>query len=175
MLPRIVLLTISTLLLASCSTISKKDCNKDMIKFGLEQGRAGSPKKYTDEISSVCLSNNPNLDLSGYEKGFYQGWSEFCLPNRAFEMGKKSDRYISFCPAERESQFREKYLIGKHHFELKDIEMDIVQKMNDIRPDINKSTIDYDNYIKLQTELEKVRREIQALEVEGNRNTFNFR
>lgn len=165
----------SSLFLTSCSTISKKDCDKDMMTLGLQQGRAGYPKKYTDDLRNKCMSKNPDINLEAYEKGFYQGWTEYCLPNRAFEMGKRSDRYFSFCPAEREDQFREKYLIGKHHFELRDTESDIVQKMNDIRPEINDSAADYDDYIKLQQELEKIRREIHALEVEGNRNTFNFR
>ncbi len=166
---------IATFSLVSCSTITKKDCEKDMMTLGLQQGRAGSPKKYTDDLRNRCMGSHPNINLEAYEKGFYQGWTEYCLPNRAFEMGKKADRYFSFCPAEREAQFREKYLIGKHHFELKDTEADIVQQMNDLRQDMSKSASDYDLYTKLQKELEKVKREIQALEVEGNRNTFNFR
>ena len=172
---KLVTLFFSALFLVSCSTIDKKDCDKDMMTLGLQQGRAGSPKKYTDEIRNVCLSRNPGIDLEAYEKGFYQGWAQYCIPSKAFDMGKKSDRYISFCPPERESQFREKYLIGKHHFELKDTESDIVQKMNSLRPNITKSAMDYDDYTKLQTELDKVRREIQALEVEGRKNNFQFR
>lgn len=170
-----VLTLLSTTFLFSCSTISKKDCEKDMMSLGLAQGKAGSPKKYTEDLRNRCGGKNPPIDLEAYEKGFYAGWTQYCLPNRAYEMGKRSDRYFSFCPAERESQFREKYLIGKHHFELRDTEADIVTKMNDIRPDINKSAAAYDDYQKLQIELDKVKREIQALEVEGNRNTFNFR
>ncbi|MBC7714773.1 MAG: DUF2799 domain-containing protein [Rhizobacter sp.] len=171
---RILFLSFTLLSLASCSTISKKDCDKDMKNFGIQQGRAGSPKKYTDELRNTCLSRNPNLDLEAYEKGFMQGWNEYCTPTKAFEMGKRSDNYISFCPADRESQFREKYLIGKHYFELKDVEADIVSKMNDIRPNINKSTTDYDDYTKLQQELDRVKREYQALEVEGTRQSFKF-
>ena len=166
---------ISTFSFVSCSTINKKDCDKDMMTLGLQQGRSGSPKKYTDDLRNTCMAKNPNINLEAYEKGFYQGWTEYCLPNRAFEMGKKADRYYSFCPAEREEQFRAKYLVGKHHIELKDTESDIVQKMNDIRPDITKSAADYDIYMKLQQELDKIKREIHALEVEGSRNTFNFR
>ncbi len=166
---------ISFVTLSSCSTISKKDCEKDMMALGLQQGRAGSAKKYTDDLRNVCMGKKPNINLEAYEMGFYKGWAEYCLPNRAFEMGKKADRYFSFCPAERESQFREKYLIGKHHFELKDTEAEIVSKINEIKPDINKNASDNDQYVKLQQELEKVKREIQALEVEGSRNTFNFR
>jgi hypothetical protein len=168
------LITTLSILALSCSTIKKQDCTKDMHALGLFHGRAGSPKKYTDEIRNRCMGNNPNIDLEGYEKGFNQGWMEYCLPNRAFEMGKRSDRYFSFCPAEREAMFREKYLVGKHHAELKDTEEEIVEKIEEIRPTINESATNFDDYTKLQKELEKVRRDIQALEVEGLKSTFKF-
>lgn len=170
------LLTTSLLitLLSGCSTITKKDCSADMMQLGLSQGKAGSPKKYTDELRSTCMAGHPNINLEAYEKGFQQGWTEYCLPNRAYEMGKRSDRYFSFCPPEREKQFREKYLIGKHHAELKDIEEEIVEKMDEYKPGPNSTTSTSDSYNKLRLELEKVRREIQALEVEGLSNKFNF-
>ena len=57
-------------LLISCSTISKKDCGKDMHALGLSQGRAGSPKKYTDQLRDTCFTQKPDIDLLGYEKGF---------------------------------------------------------------------------------------------------------
>lgn len=159
----------------SCSTISKKDCDKDMTALGLSQGRAGSPKKYTDDLRKKCTNHDPVIDLEAYEKGFYQGWMEYCLPNRAFELGKKSDRYFSFCPPEREASFREKYLVGKHHAELKDVENDILEKLNEVKPHISDSAKDLDDYSKLQKELDKVRRDIQALEVEGSKSNFKFR
>lgn len=162
-------------LFLSCSTISKKDCNKNMHDLGLSQGRAGSPKKYTDDLRNTCMSSKPDIDLEGYEKGFYQGWMEYCLPNKAFEMGKRSDRYFSFCPAEREASFREKYLVGKQHAELKDVERDIMDKMEEMKPHINESATNLDDYTKIQKELDRIRREIQALEVEGAKNNFKFR
>lgn len=146
-----------------------------MKDLGLFHGRNGSPKKYTDELRDTCMRSHPSIDLESYEKGFYQGWMEYCLPNRAFEMGKKADRYISFCPAEREAGFREKYLLGKHHYELKDVEEEIVSKMEELKPTISTSTSDLDEHSKLQKELDKTRREIQAIEVEGAKNSFNFR
>jgi hypothetical protein len=161
--------------LFSCSTITKKDCDKDMYTLGLSQGRAGSPKKFTDQLSDKCLSRKPDIDLAGYEKGFYQGWMEYCLPDKAFELGKRSDRYFSFCPPEREDSFRKKYLVGKHHAELKDVEADIIDKMDDMKPHISESATNFDDYTKLQKELDKIKREIQELEVEGMKNNFKFR
>ena len=172
---RLIALFCLPFLLISCSTISKKDCTKNMSELGLSQGRAGSPKKYTDELRDTCMNGTTGVDLETYEKGFYQGWMEYCLPNNAFEMGKRSDRYFSFCPPEREALFREKYLVGKHHAELKDVETDIQDKLEEIRPHINESASNFDDYTKLQKELDKIRREIQALEIEGLKNTFKFR
>nr|BDT29174.1 DUF2799 domain-containing protein [Bacteriovorax sp. HI3] len=169
------LLFISLSALYSCSTISKKDCFKDMKELGLLQGRQGSPVKYTDDLRNVCMGRNPSIDLEAYEKGFYQGWMEYCLPNRAFEMGKRSDRYFSFCPAERESMFREKYLIGKHVFELKDEEEELKERLEELKPTITTNSADSDEYHKIQKGLEKLRSEIQALEIEGAKNTFKFR
>lgn len=162
-------------LLFSCSTITKKDCEKDMHALGLSQGRAGSPKKYTDQLSDKCLSRKPDIDLAGYEKGFYQGWMEYCLPNKAFELGKRSDRYFSFCPPEREALFRENYLVGKHHAELKDVENDMMEKLEEMKPHISESATNLNDYTILQKELDKIRREIQALEVKGMKNNFKFR
>lgn len=172
---RLLTLLSVAILASSCSTITKKDCAKDMNALGLSQGRAGSPKKYTDDLRNKCSNHVPAIDLEAYEKGFYQGWMEYCLPNKAFELGKKSDRYFSFCPPERESSFREKYLVGKHHAELKDVESDIIEKMDEVKPHISESATQLDDYTKLQKELEKVRRDIQALEVEGSKSNFKFR
>ena len=158
----------------SCSTISKKDCTKDMKTLGLSQGRIGSPKKFTDDIRSACMKDHPSIDLEAYEKGFYQGWDEYCLPHRAFEMGKKSDRYFSFCPAEKEAQFRQKYLVGKHHAELKDIEEELADQVESMKSASEKSVADYELYTKMKLELEKVRREIHALEVEGQSSKFKL-
>jgi hypothetical protein len=146
-----------------------------MHELGLSQGRAGSPKKYTDKLRDTCFTQKPDIDLEGYEKGFYQGWSEYCLPNKAFELGKHSDRYFSFCPPEREASFRAKYLVGKRLAELKDVETDMMDKLEEMKPHISESTNNLDDYTKLQKELDKVRRDIQAQEVEGMKNDFKFR
>lgn len=172
---RLFLTTIFLTFLAACSSINKKDCNKDMRSFGLSQGRAGSPKKQTDSLRKVCSSRNPNIDLQAYEEGFYQGWTEYCLPNKAFEMGKRDESYASFCPPEREELFREKYLIGKRYYELKDSESNIVMKINELRPTITQNSSDLESYNELNKEVESIRRELMQVEAEGRKDSFKFR
>lgn len=159
----------------SCSSISKKDCSKNMMDLGLTHGRSGSQKNYLEDVRKLCSDRNPTLDLEAYQKGFETGWTEFCLPHKGFEIGKRGDRYISFCPKERESQFREKYLVGKRVFELKDTEEEMVEKMEELKPTIETVSTDFDDYNKIKLELESVKRELQVLEVEGIRDTFKFR
>lgn len=145
-----------------------------MYNFGLDQGKIGSQKKYTDDLRNKCSGINPNIDLEGYEKGFMQGWMQFCVPTKAFDMGRSGDRYFSFCPSEREDLFREKYLAGKHYNELKDVEDDILVKLEEARSTVNESPTNLDNYNQLQKELEKVRRDMRALEVEGIKSNTKF-
>ena len=134
-------------LLSSCSSINKKDCDKDMMSLGLSQGRAGSSKKYTDELRKVCSGKNPNIDLESYEKGFYTGWMQYCLPNKAFE---------------------------KRYYELKDSESSIISKIEDLRPNISKSASALEDYNQLSKELESVRRDLIQTEIEGRKDNFKF-
>ncbi len=145
-----------------------------MSEFGLSQGRAGSPKKLTDQIRSKCSSKTPKLDLEAYELGFMQGWREYCLPNNAFDLGKKSDPYVSFCPSESENYFRNSYLLGKKHFELKDMEAELEDQISGLKENVNTSSEDFTEYTRLKNELERLKKEIQAVEVEGRKNIFNF-
>ena len=101
------------LLLTACSSIDKRDCDKDMQELGLRHGRMGSPKKFTDDIRNICSNRQPPVDLERYEKGFTLGWIEYCRPVNALLLGKADDQYVSYCPENRENVFHEKYLIGK--------------------------------------------------------------
>lgn len=159
----------------SCSSVTSKDCQKNMHEYGLSLGRVGSPKKLTDQIRNKCTSEVSNLDLEGFEMGFMQGWREYCLPNNAFDMGKKGDTYISFCPVESESYFRNSFLLGKKHNELKDVEYEIEDQLSELKQTMSTDSDDLDEFKKLQTELANLKKEIQKIEIEGKKNIFNFR
>jgi len=161
-------------LLNSCSSINSRDCSKNMYDFGHSQGMIGSPKKLTNQIRSKCSSLVPNIDIESYEKGFMQGWREYCLPNHAFDLGKKSDVYVSFCPNESEQYFRNSYLLGKKHYELKDLEGDLEERLSELKESAKDNSESYSELNRIQNELEHIKKEIQAVEVEGRKNIFNF-
>jgi hypothetical protein len=149
---------VSVLFLSNCSTISKEDCNKDMYQFGLSQGKSGSQKKYTDEIIEKCMAINPAVKPDDYEKGFQTGWADFCTLRNAFELGKKDDKYISFCPAEKEDQFRERFHLGKTFHDLKSTEEELLDELSDYPSPV--PTEDVVEYRNTKSELDKIKKKI---------------
>lgn len=162
------------LVLASCSTIDKKDCDKDMYELGLRHGRMGSPTKFTDDIRSVCSNRTPNVDLERYERGFTMGWIEYCRPINALLLGKADDQYVSYCPENKENIFREKYFIGKRISELKAQADELNDEIIDVRIDAasdEKATFELK---KLEKNLDEVNRNIQQLEIEGLKDSLTL-
>lgn len=160
--------------LTGCSSVSKKDCTKDMFQLGLDHGKAGSAIKHTDDLRRVCFKKDKSVDLEQYEKGFTQGWLIYCLPNRAFELGKKGETYVSFCPKERESVFREKYLLGKRINDMNDVMEELNEKIEEIKSNGIESVADQDELNRLEKEFSDHKRQIQALEQEGQKSTIIF-
>lgn len=157
------------LFLVGCSTITKKDCHKNMYELGLSHGKDGSAKKYTDDLAKVCLERNPEINLADYEKGFYKGWENFCLPSTAYEMGKNDEIYVSFCPANRETQFRQKYLLGKEYNDIKNAEYEVNDKIKELKGATDKAS--QDEYFKYLKALDHIKKKLMQLEVESKKDT----
>ena len=155
------------LLISSCSSlITKEDCQKDMHTLGLEHGKHGGPN-LAENIRRVCRND---LNLEPYITGFNTGWSDFCTPFHGFEMGKKADNYRSFCPAEKETLFREKYLIGKMVFEKNDQLQDLEDKIKELSSQLEKAQSNIALQDELKTykdNLNSLKSEIQFLEIKG--------
>lgn len=129
---------------------------------------------YTEQLKSVCASHLPALDLAKYEDGFYQGWSDYCRPSNAISMGKLADSYISFCPKNKESMFREKYLVGKRLHELNDMHEELLDELIDLRADAGNDGHKLDEIRKKEREIAELKRSIQDLEMEGQKDSFTL-
>lgn len=165
---------ISLLLLTACSTIEKRDCDKNMHELGLRHGRMGSPQKFTDEIRRVCSNRQPPVDLESYESGFTLGWIEYCRPMNALILGKADDQYVSFCPENRENIFREKFLIGKRISELKSQEESLLDEIADARIEAVTNEQTSSDLRKLEKNLSDLQKDIQQLEIEGLKDSLTL-
>lgn len=138
------------------------------MELGLDHGKRGM-SRLTDEIRSTCQSGDTIVNLEGYEKGFTMGWSSYCTAFHGFDMGVKGDLYKSFCPPEKESLFREKFLIGKQVYEKKDQVKEIEEKVQDLSSNIDKdsSAASVDELKRMKDYLRSLKNEIQKLEQLG--------
>lgn len=157
--------------ISSCSTITKEDCHKDMYQLGLSQGKTGSQKKFTDDIVDKCMSINPQVKPEQYEKGFQTGWSDFCTLRNAFELGKKDDKYVSFCPSDKEDQFRERFHLGKTYHELKSTEEELLDELSDYATPVPLE--DVEEYRNTKNQLDKIKKKMLEIEVESSNNNYN--
>lgn len=171
---KFLLLIPSLLFLNACSTISKSDCSKDMYRLGFEHGKSGNHTKRTAEIQKKCTTPDKIPNLLQYEKGFEKGWEDFCLPSRAYRMGQLDDKYVSYCPVEREHMFREKYLLGKRYNDLRELEEDINDKIQELRKATESSSSRLNEIQKLQKHLAKVKHDIQLIEIDAKKDNFYF-
>ncbi len=164
------LLIFFALAFVGCSTISKKDCQKDMYEFGLSHGRTGQAKILTDEIIEVCMPINQKINPENYVKGFKVGWAEFCTLQNAFNLGKKSEHYVSHCPAEKENSFYERFSLGKRYSELKSNEEDLIEDLDNFKTPI--SSEDIDEYRDLEKQLSEIKIKLHEIEMQSKENNF---
>ncbi len=167
-------LLLTALFTTGCSSIDKKDCQSDMTEMGLKHGRMGSPKKFTDQLRSICSGGGHVIDLEKYEKSFHLGWGDYCTPSNALSLGKTSDPYVSFCPAQKEAIFREKYLIGKRINELKDIEDELMDEITELREDALNGEVPPDEVKKLEKDLIDLRKNRAELEINGMKDSLTL-
>ena len=167
MKPHLLILAILlTILVSSCSTISRSDCKKDMFSFGKDHGLKGL-SKLTDDIRKVCVRSDATVDLKAYEDGFLLGWSSFCTSFHAYESGRKAETYLSFCPEAKENLFREKYLIGKKVYDKSEQVLDLEDRIENFKKKTQLNTNEQIELARLKEELQLLKRDIQLLEVKG--------
>ena len=96
------LLTACTLALglASCSTMSEKECQfANWRDIGLTDGLAGKSLGLLNERRSDCAEANIQLDQKAYLKGREEGLKTYCQLGNAVHLGLRGEPYEGVCPA----------------------------------------------------------------------------
>ena len=105
--------------LASCSTMSEKECQfANWRDIGLTDGLAGKSLGLLNERRSDCAEANIQLDQKAYLKGREEGLKTYCQLGNAVHLGLRGEPYEGVCPAAIEPEFRRRYTIGRdvYHF-----------------------------------------------------------
>ncbi|GAA6152508.1 DUF2799 domain-containing protein [Pseudoteredinibacter isoporae] len=109
-----ILLICSVLLLASCSGLSKEECQTaDWEALGFEDGVVGKGLETVSGYRESCGKHGVRIDLERYKYGRNIGLQDFCKPNSGYEAGRRGYVYKGVCPAELEDAFVGPYEEGR--------------------------------------------------------------
>lgn len=104
--------------LAGCATLSESDCARgDWHRIGFDDGRWGYTTQRLSHHDKACAKHGFGVDAQAYHAGYADGLRLFCVPSRAFSLGRKGDSYHHQCPPEAESAFMPAYHHGWDVFE----------------------------------------------------------
>ena len=99
--------------LASCSTMSQKECQvANWRDIGQTDGLAGKNLTFFNERRSDCAEANVQVDQKAYLSGREQGLKTYCQLGNAAQVGLRGEVYEGVCPPAIDQEFRRRYNIG---------------------------------------------------------------
>ncbi|WP_417584139.1 DUF2799 domain-containing protein [Pelagibacterium sp.] len=128
----------AALLLASCATLSREQCEAgDWRSIGFGDGADGRP---ADRISShveACSEFGIPVDNALYQSGRTEGLRVYCRLNNAERQGRAGERYYGVCQGDLGVAFARVHDAGRDVFnleaELNSLDSDIDSKLAELR------------------------------------------
>lgn len=105
--------------LTACASISKDEClagNWEEIGFG--DGTNGQFSSYIQKHAKACQKVQVTPDPVAWEKGRQRGLPAYCVPQKAYEVGRTGWDVRDVCPADKMPALRAANAKGKRYYEL---------------------------------------------------------
>lgn len=111
------ILLLATLTLLGCgggASVSQNQCiASDWETLGYRDGVNGVRSSRLLAHQDACVEHGIIPDRTAYMRGWQEGVTEYCQPNRAFEIGELGQGHDNVCPADMQSQFTAAYREGR--------------------------------------------------------------
>lgn len=116
--------------LGGCATLSESECLRgDWYAIGASDGRNGYTPNRLTYHDKACARHGMGVDVHAYEAGHAEGLRQFCVPPRAFVLGRDGGTYYRQCPPETEADFLSAYDLGR---EVHAVEQELVTLESEI-------------------------------------------
>jgi hypothetical protein len=113
---KLLLITLAGLM-ASCSSMSEKEClNAEWKLIGFEDASQGKPESSIGSYRKDCSKVNVVPDLNLYQQGHKEGARKYCVKTTGYQSGVSGGAYYGICPADLESIFLTAYRDGQALF-----------------------------------------------------------
>ena len=132
MTSRVLVALLLLVTLASCSSLSKSECEVgDWYAIGKSDGYDGSPAvSRIARHNEACNKYGISVDHERYNQGHQEGLLSYCTLDRGVSEGKAGRSYAGVCEGQGDFDFRRGHTIGMEYHDLTD-------KMNSLRSEIN--------------------------------------
>ncbi len=102
------------LALGGCATLGESECRRgDWYAIGAGDGRNGYTPDRLAHHDKACARHGVGVDVHAYHAGHADGLRQFCVPPRAFALGRDGGAYHRQCPPEAEDDFLPAYDLGR--------------------------------------------------------------
>ncbi|WP_316013205.1 DUF2799 domain-containing protein [Roseobacter sp. HKCCA0434] len=116
---RYILSLVALTLLASCASLSEDECRLgDWRSIGFEDGSKGLQPDFVANHREACAEFGVSPDLNAYLAGRELGLREYCVPIRAYRLGREGRPISNVCPATIEPVLRDANAHGREYFRL---------------------------------------------------------
>lgn len=159
-LKHLVIISLSTFLLSSCSNTPKKlACSQlDWFELGRQDSGSGEMKQLDRRVNS-CEGILEEKAKSEYLTGYDAGLIEFCSIENAWVIGKMGRAYKNICPKSQEKSFLSHYKKGLQLFSLEKKSANLALEMSSITERLRAKKIKASERFNLSSRLEQLRGE----------------
>ena len=109
----------AALLLASCATLSREQCEAgDWRAIGFNDGADGRPADRISSHAEACSEYGISVDNALYQTGRAEGLRVYCRLSNAERKGRSGERYFGVCEGELGVAFARVHAAGREVFNL---------------------------------------------------------
>lgn len=115
---RLILIIGSFAVLAACSTLDETECKTaDWYQIGYEDGTNGKASSHFSRHVKACQKHGVMPKRAPWEEGRNDGLRIFCVPERAYQIGRNGGRFPAVCTAQESIEMRPAYDWGQSYYD----------------------------------------------------------
>lgn len=138
-------LTVGTLLLSSCASISKDECRAgDWERIGYKDSSSGHDSSRLGSHIEECGKVGVQIDKNLYTKGYQDGLKIYCTYDKGLEVGRDGGFYRDICPGDLAREFRRGYQLGQQINKIEDQVTAIETEIQNLENTLAKEAIAYE-------------------------------
>ncbi|GAA5179865.1 hypothetical protein GCM10025771_23050 [Niveibacterium umoris] len=111
---RLLALSILTLSLGACASLSEKECRTaDWEHIGYRDGSKGADRTRVADHDEACGKVGIRVDERAWSRGYETGLQQYCTPQNAINVGLAGDSYGGVCPPALDARFNDAYRVAR--------------------------------------------------------------